>query len=76
MTLVDNLDSNPHFGGVHFPLVRRVAAYALVTVVFHEGCLLWFSTGFSLINRVTLFFLINENSESFFLFQNVNSDNT
>jgi hypothetical protein len=43
-------------------LVARVVACALAAVVFHNGrrgCLYRFLVGFPLINRPTLFFLIN-----------------
>jgi hypothetical protein len=53
-------------------LVARVAVCAFAVVVFYDGrrgCLYRFSVGFPLINRPTLFFLIDENDKSFALFQ-------
>jgi hypothetical protein len=53
-------------------LIARVTVSALTTIVFHDdqrGCLYWVLVDFWLINRPTLFFLINKNDKYFALFQ-------
>ena len=74
MMLVGNLDEDPRLQRCvcSLPLVARVAVCALAMVVFHDGrrgCLYRFLAGFPLINRQTLFCLINENGKSVVLFK-------